>query len=121
RFTDAHSSSGICTPSRYAMLLGRYHWRKFHGIVNSFDQPVLDEERITLAEMLRSRGYRTACIGKWHLGWDWRAVQLAPSQKADPKLGFPPEAFDWTRPIPGGPLAHGFDYYFGDDVPNFPP
>lgn len=121
RFTDAHSSSGICTPSRYAMLLGRYHWRKFHGIVNSFDQPVLDEERITLAEMLRSRGYRTACIGKWHLGWDWRAVQLAPSQKADPKLGFPPEVFDWTRPIPGGPLAHGFDYYFGDDVPNFPP
>lgn len=121
RFTDAHSSSGICTPSRYALLLGRYHWRKFHGIVNSFDQPVLDDERTTLAELLRSRGYRTACIGKWHLGWDWKAIQRDANPKADPKRGFPPDAFDWTRPIPGGPLAHGFDDYFGDDVPNFPP
>lgn len=121
RFTDAHSSSGVCTPSRYAMLLGRYHWRKFHGIVNSFDQPVLDNDRTTLAELLRERGYRTACIGKWHLGWDWKAIQRDPNLKPDPKLGVSPEAFDWKRPIPGGPLAHGFDYYFGDDVPNFPP
>ena len=75
RFTDAHSSSGICTPSRYAMLNGRYHWRKFHGIVNSFDQPVMDDARITLAEMLKAKGYRTACIGKWHLGWDWDAIK----------------------------------------------
>jgi len=121
RFTDAHSSSGICTPSRYAMLQGRYHWRKFHGIVNSFDQPVLDDERTTLAELLRERGYRTACIGKWHLGWDWKAIQRDPNGKPDPKQGFGPDAFDWSRPIPGGPLAHGFDDYFGDDVPNFPP
>jgi len=121
RFTDAHSSSGVCTPSRYAMLLGRYHWRKFHGIVNSFDQSVIDDERTTLAELLQSRVYRTACIGKWHLGWDWKAIQRDPNQKPDPKLGFPPDAFDWARPIPDGPLAHGFDYYFGDDVPNFPP
>jgi arylsulfatase A len=121
RFTDAHSSSGVCTPSRYAMLLGRYHWRKFHGIVNSFDQSVIDDERTTLAELLQARGYRTACIGKWHLGWDWKAIRRDLSQKPDPKLGFPPESFDWERPIPDGPLAHGFDYYFGDDVPNFPP
>ena len=121
RFTDAHSSSGVCTPSRYAMLMGRYHWRKFHGIVNSFDPPVLDAERTTLAELLRSQGYRTACIGKWHLGWDWKSIQRDPNQKPDPKEGYSPDAFDWTRPLPGGPLDHGFDYYFGDDVPNFPP
>lgn len=121
RFTDAHSSSGVCTPSRYALLMGRYHWRKFHGIVNSFDPPVLDPERTTLAELLRSRGYRTACIGKWHLGWDWKAIQRDPEMKPDPRAGYSPDAFDWSRPIPGGPLEHGFDGYFGDDVPNFPP
>jgi arylsulfatase A len=123
RFTDAHSSSGICTPSRFALLHGRYHWHKFHGIVNSFDQPVMDPERTTLAEMLQSRGYRTACIGKWHLGWDWQAIRRPDvKQKSDGQRHcFPPDAFDWSLPVPGGPLAHGFDYYFGDDVPNFPP
>ena len=134
RFTDAHSSSGICTPSRYAMLQGRYHWRKFHGIVNSFDQPILDAEKTTLPELLKAQGYKTACIGKWHLGWDWNAIKkpgatpaaAAPKGKGKGKAagapaGFAPEAFDWSKPIPGGPLSHGFDYYFGDDVPNFPP
>lgn len=120
RFTDVHSSSGVCTPSRYALLHGRYHWRKFHGIVNSFDQPILDAERTTLPEMLRGRGYQTACIGKWHLGWDWNAIKQ-PGARPQAGQGFAPDAFDWSKPIPGGPLSHGFDYYFGDDVPNFPP
>jgi arylsulfatase A len=119
RFTDAHSSSGICTPSRYALLTGRFHWRKFHSIVNSFGPPVFDAE-LTLPAMLRRQGYRTACIGKWHLGWDWDAIKR-PGAKADPKTGYAPDAFDWSRRIPGGPLDRGFDYYFGDDVPNFPP
>ncbi|MDZ4851433.1 MAG: arylsulfatase [Pirellulaceae bacterium] len=120
RFTDAHSSSGVCTPSRYAILHGRYHWRKFHSIVNSFDQPILDDERLTIAETLKARGYRTACVGKWHLGWDWKSIQKA-GIKSKAKQGLPPDAFDWSKPIAGGPLSHGFDYYFGDDVPNFPP
>ena len=123
RFTDAHSSSGVCTPSRYALLHGRYHWRKFHGIVHAFDQPVLDSERTTIAELLHDRGYATAAFGKWHLGWDWETIRRAgatgPLEKTD--RVFAPDAFDWKRRIPGGPLAHGFDRYAGDDVPNFPP
>lgn len=121
RFTDAHSSSGICTPSRYALLTGRFHWRKFHDIVNSFDPPVIDAEELTLPELLKTKGYRTACIGKWHLGWNWEAIRKPGVGHADPKVGYPPDAFDWSQPIPGGPLDHGFDTYFGDDVPNFPP
>jgi arylsulfatase A len=120
RLTDAHSSSGVCTPSRYALLTGRFHWRKFHSIVNSFGPPVLDAAELTLPELLREKGYRTACLGKWHLGWHWDAIKR-PGATPHPKTGYAPDAFDWSRPIPGGPRDHGFDYYFGDDVPNFPP
>lgn len=120
RFTDAHSSSGICSPSRYALLTGRFHWRKFHAIVNSFEPSVFDPAELTLPEMLKQQGYRTACIGKWHLGWNWDAIKKS-GAKADPQTGYPPDAFDWSKRIPGGPLDNGFDYYFGDDVPNFPP
>lgn len=118
RFTDAHSSSGICTPSRYALLTGGYHWRRFHDIVHSLGPSVFSDE-LTLPEMLRQRGYHTACIGKWHLGWDWESIRTGPP--SDEKTGAKPGDYDWSKPVPGGPTAHGFDYYFGDDVPNFPP
>lgn len=123
RFTDAHSSSGVCTPSRYALLTGRFHWRKFHGIVNAFGKPVLDDAELTLAEMLKDQGYRTACIGKWHLGWNWDDILRpdAQPQTIGRNRVYSPADFDWDKPISGGPLSHGFDEYFGDDVPNFPP
>lgn len=123
RFTDAHSSSAICTPSRYALLTGRHHWRDFHGITHSFQASVFKSERLTLPEMLKAKGYTTAAIGKWHLGWGWDAIRVPgakPSTAGKSKI-WGPEAFDWTKPIPDGPLAHGFDSYFGDDVINFPP
>ncbi len=128
RFTDGHSSSGICSPSRYALLTGRHHWRDFHGIVNAFGPSAFPSGRLTLAEMLQGVGYRTAAIGKWHLGWDWDAIRkpdVAPitvtQANGRKQQAFSPEAFDWSKPIPNGPLAHGFDYYFGDTVINFPP
>ncbi len=117
RFTDAHSSSGICTPSRYAMLTGRHHWRDFHGIDTGFDPSFFKQDQLTLQEMFRKKGYTTACVGKWHLGWDWDSIRIP---------GTPPKSkqydhFDWTKPFRGGPIDHGFDYYFGDNVINFPP
>ncbi len=98
RFTDAHSASGICSPSRYSLLTGRYFWRdNISGTTGNFGGSWLDENRLTLPEMLQEKGYRTAAIGKWHLGWQ------------RPK--------DLTEPLSDGPLAHGFDYYFGPGVP----
>lgn len=117
-FSDGHSSSGICTPSRFALLTGQHHWRRFHNIVGAFGGTVFEEGEYTIAEMFRSKGYRTACFGKWHLGWDFDAIRKEGIEKKDwPK----PESYDWTRPFPGGPLERGFDHYFGDGTINFPP
>lgn len=124
RFSDAHSSSGICSPSRFALLTGTYHWRRQHGIVNSFGKPFFHEDDITLPQLLKTQNYNTACIGKWHLGWDWQ-FKNEPSaevmQWGKMRTFYGPDDIDWNQPVAGGPLACGFDYYFGDGTINFPP
>lgn len=108
-FTDAHSGSAVCSPTRYGILTGRYAWRTRlkTGVLGPYDPPLIEAGRLTLPAMLKAQGYATACVGKWHLGWDW------------PKQG--QGTPDFTQPIEGGPITRGFDSYFGTDVPNYPP
>ena len=117
RFTDGHSSSGVCTPSRFALLTGQHHWRRFHGIVGPFRGSKFQPSDFTMPKLFKAKGYNTACIGKWHLGWDWQANSTAGKLKRVVK----PDQIDWSKPIPGGPLSIGFDYYFGDGTINYPP
>lgn len=107
-FTDGHSSSAVCTPSRYSLLTGRYSWRSKlqNGVLNPWGESLIKPERITMPELVKEKGYLTAAIGKWHLGWDW--------QKRDGQWVF-------DAPVRGGPVDHGYDTYFGPDVPDFPP
>ncbi len=126
--TEAHSSSGVCTPSRYALLSGRYHWRDFNDIVHAMGESVFKENQVTLPRILNTNGYHTAAIGKWHLGWNWEAIRnKAVTQKEKAKHGkkdveiWPAHAYDWGKSIPNGPLSVGFDSYFGDGTINFPP
>ena len=116
-FTDGHSSSGVCTPSRFALLTGQHHWRRFHGIVGAFGGTVFEPDDFTIAKMFKQKGYSTGCFGKWHLGWDFDAIRKPGAKKGDPRA----ESYDWKKRFPDGPLDQGFDYYFGDGTINFPP
>ncbi len=116
-FTDAHSPSAVCTPTRYSILTGRYAWRSRlkEWVLWEWDPPLIEPEHTTLAQFLQQQEYTTAAIGKWHLGWNWPTMDSISAKEVNG------ENVDYDQPILGGPLSYGFEYYFGDDVPNFPP
>jgi arylsulfatase A-like enzyme len=102
-FTDAHSSSAVCTPTRYGILTGRYNWRSTlkKGVLGGYSHPLIPHDRKTMAAMLHEEHYNTACIGKWHLGWDWDNIE-----KGNDSVRF-------DKPINNGPTTLGFDYFYG--------
>lgn len=97
RFTDAHTPSSVCTPTRYGLLTGRYCWRSAlkSGVLYGYDPLLIEPGRPTIASMLKRQGYHTACIGKWHLG-------LGSAKTAD-----------FSQSLKPGPVTVGFDYFFG--------
>ncbi len=120
-FTDAHSPSAVCTPTRYGILTGRYSWRTRmqEWVIAAYEPPLITADRPTLPGFLRDNGYQTVAIGKWHLGWEWAGEQ--PSRMTKVRNGQKALTWDYTKPIEQGPTARGFDYYFGVDLPNMPP
>ncbi len=124
RFTDAHSPSAVCSPTRYGILTGRYCWRTRlkSSVLWPWDKPLIDANRLTVSKLMKAYGYDTACIGKWHLGWDWPTTDgKEPVGIGKTNVANSGTNVDFKKPIANGPTSRGFDYYFGTAVPNFPP
>ncbi|MGY8749112.1 MAG: sulfatase family protein [Pirellulales bacterium] len=122
RFTDAHSSDSVCTPSRYGLLTGRYCWRTplKRAVLFNYEPPLIEKGRMTLASLLKRKGYRTAISGKWHLGLGFTA-KPGRTVKFDAPLPWAPgplpdrvvsESIDFSVPVFGGPEELGFDETF---------
>lgn len=116
-FTDAHSGSSVCTPTRYGLLTGRYCWRSRlkSGVLGGYSRTLIEPGRLTIAQLGRQHGYVTGCVGKWHLGMD---MPLKDGGVADDR-GNVDKGYarawdvDYSGKIAGGATALGFDYYFG--------
>ena len=125
-FTDAHTSSAVCTPTRYGILTGRYNWRTpLKEFVTWGNSPsLIQKDRLTVAQMLKDKGYTTASIGKWHLGLNWTMKNNSPEfdhfSDTSNRLNF--KDIDYSQPLKFGPNDMGFDYsYMISASLNMPP
>lgn len=114
-FTDMHSGSAVCTPTRYGILTGRYAWRTRlnKGVLGGLSPHLIDAERLTVGSLLQEHGYHTACIGKWHLGVDW---EVLPGKTISISSIETPDQVDSVRYDQGfthGPTTRGFHHFFG--------
>ncbi len=118
QFTDAHTSSSVCTPTRYSILTGRYNWRsrlKSAALVKATSPALMDANRLTLAKMLKQSGYQTGLVGKWHLGVDWQLLDKSndPELHIEQKYKQPSSwLIDYSQPFKNGPVDQGFDQAF---------
>lgn len=138
KFVDSHATSALCTPSRYGLLTGRYNWRSRlkSSVIPGDSQTLIEKDRETLAHLMKKRGYKTAAVGKWHLGLEWTMKEKKDYEKfslnskdfEEPEYqygrdgnfdsGTPMPAIegldiDYEKPIQFGPNDYGFDYFFG--------
>ena len=114
-FTDAHSNSAVCTPTRYGVLTGRYAWRSDlkKGVLWGHHKLLIEPSRMTVASFLKSNGYNTAYIGKWHLGWDWQTKNGKNPNKFNQGKNQQKDNIDYSKDIKRGPKEVGFDYSYG--------
>jgi arylsulfatase A-like enzyme len=115
RFTDAHTPSSVCTPTRYGLLTGRYNWRTKlqSGVLGGLSPRLIEPGRETIASLLKKHGYHTTAIGKWHLGMDWAKLPGKDVTELSIESAAQVKNVDYSQPIANGPLAVGFDRYFG--------
>ena len=111
-FTDGHSPSAVCTPTRYGVLTGRYCWRTRlkRGVLGGYSRPLLDRKRATIGSLLKRRGYQTAAIGKWHLGMQ---MPLLAGKERQEQRWDGDGGVDFGGRITDSPVHHGFDRFFG--------
>jgi len=124
-FTDAHSPSGVCTPTRYGVVTGRYCWRSklTRGVLGGTSDPLLEKDRLTVAALLKKQGYKTGIVGKWHLGLGWVTAKgkdkNAPERgastggKSKSTMKHTTHWIDFKKKLTDTPIHHGFDYFYG--------